>query len=113
MSTATSVSPIQRERELRAAIRCRHRRCAGIGLETAQRSRANGARAAERAGVREEECADIHRVGKIGLSVCGCSHSTDLSIDLGDRVGGESMAPVTYDNEIAASKSLTFNRLAN
>src|SRR5437016_3727920 len=30
------------------------------------------------------------------------SHSTDLSIDLGDRVGGESMGPVTYDKEITA-----------
>jgi hypothetical protein len=31
-----------------------------------------------------------------------CSHSTNLSIDLGDRVGGESMETVTYDKEITA-----------
>jgi hypothetical protein len=34
---------------------------------------------AERAGVRQEECVGIHRVGKRGLSVCGCSHSTNLT----------------------------------
>jgi hypothetical protein len=33
---------------------------------------ANGARAAERAGFRQEECGDIHRAGKSGLSVCRC-----------------------------------------
>jgi nucleoside-diphosphate-sugar epimerase len=49
-----------------------------------ERAHANGARAAERAGVRQEECGDLHRVGKSGLSVCGCSYSTDLTIDLGD-----------------------------
>jgi hypothetical protein len=32
---------------------------------------ANGARAAERAGFRQEECGDIHHAGKSGLSVCG------------------------------------------
>ena len=46
-----------------------------------RRAQANVARAAERAGVRQEECGDIHRVGKRGLSVCGCSHSTNLTFD--------------------------------
>jgi len=44
-----------------------------------RRAHANGARAAERAGVRQEECGDIHRIGKRGLSVCGYSHSTNLT----------------------------------
>src|SRR4029453_13995745 len=70
--------------------------------DVGRRAHANRARAAERAGFRQEECGDIHRVGKSGLSVRGCSHSTDLSIDLGDRVGGERMASVTYDKEITA-----------
>ena len=48
----------------------------------------------------QEECDDIHRVGKSGLSVCGARIQRRLSIDLGDRVGGESVAPVTYDKEI-------------
>jgi NAD(P)-dependent dehydrogenase (short-subunit alcohol dehydrogenase family) len=104
MSTATAASPMQREPELRGQTVVVIGGSAGIGLATARRARAKGARAAERAGVRQEECADIHRVGKRGLSVYGCSHSTDLSIDLGDRVGGESMTPVTYDREIAASR---------
>ena len=39
--------------------------------------------AGERAGVREEECRDIHRIGKSkrGLSVCGCPHATNLILD--------------------------------
>ena len=41
--------------------------------DVGRRAHANGARAAERAGVRQEECGDIHRVGKSGLSVCGCA----------------------------------------
>ena len=36
-----------------------------------RRALANGARAAERAGFRQKECDDIHRVGKSGVSVCG------------------------------------------
>jgi len=38
-----------------------------------RRAKADGATAAERAGVREEECRDIHGIGKSkrGLSVCG------------------------------------------
>ena len=68
--------------------------------DVGRRAHANRARAVELAGFRQEECGDIHRVGKSGLSVCGCSHSTDLSIDLGDRVGAETMETVTYDKEI-------------
>ena len=34
--------------------------------DVGRRAHANGARAAERAGVRQEECGDIHRVGKRG-----------------------------------------------
>jgi hypothetical protein len=37
--------------------------------DVGRRAHANGARAAERAGVRQEECGDIHRVRKRGLSV--------------------------------------------
>ena len=102
MSTATTASPIQCEPELRGQTVVVIGGSAGIGLEMARRARAEGASAVERAGVRQEECGDIHRVGKSGLSVCRCSHSTDLSIDLGDRVGRESMETVTYDKEITA-----------
>jgi hypothetical protein len=45
-----------------------------------RRAHANGASAAERAGVRQEECGDIHRVGKSGLNVGGCSQS-NLTFD--------------------------------
>ena len=48
-------------------------------LDVGRRAHANGARAAERAGVRQEECGDIHRIGKRSLSVCGYSHSTNLT----------------------------------
>jgi hypothetical protein len=41
-----------------------------------------GARPEECAGVRLEECGDIHRIGKSGLSVCGCSHSTNLPFEV-------------------------------
>ena len=71
MSTATTASPIQREPELRGQTVVVIGGSAGIGLETAQRARAEGARAAERAGVRREEYGDIRRAGKTGLSVCG------------------------------------------
>ena len=57
--------------------------------DVGRRAYANGARAAERAGVRQEECGDIHRVRKRGLSVCGCSHSTNLDFDLGEHIGME------------------------
>ena len=76
--------------------------------DVGRRAHANRAQAVARAGFRQEECGDIHRAGKSGLSVCGCSHSTDLSIDLGDRVGGESMAPVTYDKEITVLAAMYF-----
>ena len=39
--------------------------------DVGRRAHANGASAAERAGFRQKECGDIHRVGKSGLSVCG------------------------------------------
>jgi hypothetical protein len=38
-----------------------------------------GTSSAERAGVRHKECGRIQRVGKISLSVGGCSHSTHLT----------------------------------
>jgi Trk K+ transport system NAD-binding subunit len=47
----------------------------GVG----RRAHANRARTAEPAGGRQEECGDIHRIGKSGLSVCGCSLSTNLT----------------------------------
>ena len=42
-----------------------------------------GATADKCAGVCEEECSDIHRIGKSkrGLSVCGCPHATNLTFD--------------------------------
>jgi|SRR5215469_2725253 len=46
--------------------------------DVGRRAHANGARAAERAGVRQEECGDIHASAS-GLSVCGCSHPTNLT----------------------------------
>ena len=49
--------------------------------DVGRRAHDNRARATERAGVRQEECSYIHRVGKRGLSVCGCSHSTNLTFD--------------------------------
>src|SRR6266849_2938454 len=42
-----------------------------------RRAHAHRTTAVERAGGGQEECRDIHRVGKSGLSVCGCSHSTN------------------------------------
>ena len=84
MSTATTASPIQCEPELRGQTVVVIGGCAGIGLETARRARAEGASAVERAGVRQEECGDIHRIGKSRLSVCGRSHSTNLPFDLGE-----------------------------
>jgi hypothetical protein len=48
--------------------------------DVGRRAHTNGERAAERAGVRQEECGGIHRVGKRGLSVCGCSHSKNLPL---------------------------------
>ena len=64
MSAATTAFPIQREPELRGQTVVVIGGSAGIGLETAQRPRAEGTRAAECAGVRQEECGDIHCVAK-------------------------------------------------
>ncbi len=36
-----------------------------------------------RAGVRQEECSNLHRVGKRCMSVCGYSYSTNLSFHKG------------------------------
>jgi hypothetical protein len=51
-----------------------------------RRAHANGARAAERAGVRQEECGDIHRVRKRGLSRgyarCPCRGGPRLCADV-------------------------------
>ena len=44
-----------------------------LRLDVGRRAHANGARAAERAGFRQEKCGDLHRAGKSGLSVCRCS----------------------------------------
>src|SRR6266849_1751051 len=50
--------------------------------DVGRRAHTDGARAAECAAVRPKECGDIHRIGKSSLSVCGCSHSTNLTFDL-------------------------------
>src|SRR4030095_1440783 len=70
--------------------------------DVGRRAQANGARAAERAGVRQEQCGDIHRGGKRGLSVCGCSDSTNLTFDCGERIGAKNMANLKVDKEITA-----------
>jgi hypothetical protein len=44
------------------------------------RAHANGARAAERAGVRQEERGDIHRIGKRGLSVRNLEEKSDFDL---------------------------------
>jgi hypothetical protein len=102
MSTATTASPIQCEPELRGQTVVVIGGSAGIGLETARRARAEGASAVERAGVRQEECGGIHRVGKRGLSVCGWSHATNLTFDFGERIVGKNMANLKFDKEITA-----------
>ena len=54
--------------------------------ETTASAHANGARAAEPAGVRQEECGDIRRIGKRGLSVRRRSHLKS-QFDLGEHIG--------------------------
>src|SRR4029077_7352693 len=51
--------------------------------EVGRRAHADGATAAERAGVCPKECGGIYRGGKSkrGLSVCGCPHATNLTLD--------------------------------
>src|SRR6185295_16532223 len=44
-----------------------------------RRAHANGTKAAECAGVREEECGDIHRVSEGSVSIGACAHSTNLT----------------------------------
>ena len=44
--------------------------------DVGRRAHANGTRTAEPAGVRQEACGDVHRVGKGGLSVCGIACNT-------------------------------------
>ena len=60
---------------------------------------AHGARAAERAGVRQEECGDIHRVGKRS--------------DFGERLGGKNMASLRYDpyNDFISEGGKVWDRL--
>ena len=45
-------------------------------MSVGRRADANGAGAAERAGVRQEECSDIHGVGTSGLNVCALQVGT-------------------------------------
>ena len=43
-------------------------------------------------GVRQEECGDIHRAGKRGLSVCGCTPANRK----------KNMANLKFDKEVTA-----------
>ena len=49
-----------------------HRDSVRVRPNVGRRAHVNGATAAERAGVRQEKCGDIHRIGKSSLSVFGC-----------------------------------------
>jgi hypothetical protein len=51
--------------------------------DVGRRAHADGATAAERAGVCPKECGGIYRGGKSkrGLSVCGCPHAPNLTLD--------------------------------
>src|SRR5262249_4226097 len=62
--------------------------------DVGRRAHANGATATKRAGGRQEECGDIYRIGKRGLSVCGRSHSTNLPFDFGERIVGKNNGKV-------------------
>jgi len=50
--------------------------------DVGRRVLANGARAADCAGFRQEECGGIHRVSESGLSVCECSYLTEQTLHL-------------------------------
>ena len=66
----------------------RHRLPAGgrevPAARVGRRAKANRARAAERAGVRQEECGDIHRAGQRGLSACGCRQRALAALHAGE-----------------------------
>src|SRR4029434_4106042 len=60
--------------------------------DVGRRAHANRPRAVARAGFRQEECGDIHRVGKRGLSVCGGAPANRR----------KNMANLKFDKEITA-----------
>src|SRR4029077_16740406 len=61
-----------------------------------RRAHANRPRAAERAGLRQEECSDLYSVGQSGPCVCGCSRSTNLTFHLTERTGVKNMTVLRY-----------------
>src|ERR1700755_1613806 len=55
--------------------------------DVGRRAQALGARASERAGDCQAECCRLHHAGKSGLSVCGCSDSTNPTFGVGECKG--------------------------
>src|SRR5690348_5834662 len=56
--------------------------CGSLRPDVGGCAHVNRAKSAERTGVRQEECGDIHRVREGDLSICGYSNSANLSIEV-------------------------------
>src|SRR4029453_14357420 len=67
-----------------------------------RRAHADGASAAELAGVRQEECGDIYGVPQRTRGACGCSRSTNLTFHLRERTSVKNMTVLKYQKEIVA-----------